>query len=194
MTLCLTVTYRQCRECLPSTVDRATKQLAASCAVLEDLGSQWWTAEAMAKLGRQAIGKIRKTEKHAGGRQQARHHPTATSEPEPKGASNCVPEVTMVGNLGSSGDGGSSSLQHVQESDFLRGGPSAPTLAPEGWDHQYTTPGSGGDGQGSSVYDMFLLDSIPNLVYPEAGMGDGLFDGVRLFDGFGMVMQNNSST
>ncbi len=34
-------------------------------------------------------------------------------------------------------------------------------------------------------YDLFLLDSIPNLLYPEAGTADGLFDDVTLFDGFG---------
>jgi hypothetical protein len=37
-------------------------------------------------------------------------------------------------------------------------------------------------------YDAFLLHSIPNLVYPEAGLTDGIFDDVSLFDGFNLGM------
>ena len=30
------------------------------------------------------------------------------------------------------------------------------------------------------------MHSIPNLMYPEAGLTDGMFDDVSLFDGFSM--------
>lgn len=33
-------------------------------------------------------------------------------------------------------------------------------------------------------YDLFLLDSIPNLVYPESGMTDEFFNDISLYDGF----------
>jgi hypothetical protein len=38
--------------------------------------------------------------------------------------------------------------------------------------------------ENSFDYDWFLLDSIPNLLYPESGIVDTLVNDVSIFDGF----------
>ena len=59
MTLCLTVTYHQCRQSVSTMAHRATRHLTAAYTALESLANQWWVAEAMAKLGRRAMEKTR---------------------------------------------------------------------------------------------------------------------------------------
>ncbi|CAM1508709.1 Fc.00g055570.m01.CDS01 [Cosmosporella sp. VM-42] len=66
MTLCLTVAYRQCRQSVSTTADRATRHLTTAYTILESLASQWWMAEAMSKLGKRAMEKTRKVSRGSG--------------------------------------------------------------------------------------------------------------------------------
>lgn len=60
MTLCLSVTYRQCRAVgTISALNRSKRQLTSAYSVLEEMAYQWWNAEAMAKLGRRAMAIVR---------------------------------------------------------------------------------------------------------------------------------------
>ena len=54
ISLSLTVAYRGLRDshCDP---DKTQSDLAARCGILENLNKKWWTADAMAKLGRKAL-------------------------------------------------------------------------------------------------------------------------------------------
>lgn len=53
------VSYRQLRSSkLITHIDRAKASLEACCSLLEDLSPQWYSAEAMARLGRKALQQI----------------------------------------------------------------------------------------------------------------------------------------
>lgn len=57
--LSMGVSYRQLRSSkLITHIDRAKASLEACCSLLEDLSPQWYSAEAMARLGRKALQQI----------------------------------------------------------------------------------------------------------------------------------------
>lgn len=59
ITLSMGVSYRQLRSSkLVTHFDRAKASLEACCSLLEDLNPQWYSAEAMARLGRKALHQI----------------------------------------------------------------------------------------------------------------------------------------
>ncbi|KAJ5150955.1 uncharacterized protein N7482_010207 [Penicillium canariense] len=59
ISLSMGVSYRQLRSSkLITHFDRAKASLEASCALLEGLGAEWYSAEAMARLGRKALQQI----------------------------------------------------------------------------------------------------------------------------------------
>lgn len=59
ITLSMGVSYRQLRSSkLVTHFDRAKASLEACCSLLEDLSPQWYSAEAMARLGRKALHQI----------------------------------------------------------------------------------------------------------------------------------------
>ncbi|KAJ5355363.1 uncharacterized protein N7496_012575 [Penicillium cataractarum] len=59
LSLSMGVSYRQLRSSrLITHFDRAKASLEASCALLEDLSAEWYSAEAMARLGRKALLQI----------------------------------------------------------------------------------------------------------------------------------------
>ncbi|OAA57011.1 Transcription factor [Niveomyces insectorum RCEF 264] len=245
MTLCMTVTYRQCRECLSSVVGRATKHLVTACTALDDLASKWWMAEAMAKLGRQALGKIARLEQQQQQKQAAAVGHTGNNNNNNDNNSRQIPLVAAPGAPARppfTGDGDAAPIEDIvaapididgataaeaakalagttarsapavdsDNSIEIDAGPSrraslgislvpsaapaaaaaaGPLIYPE-WGAQLNVTDSdrNNGGQENEFYDYFLLDSIPNLVYPETGLKDDLFDKVRLFDGFGMVL------
>lgn len=56
LSLALSVAYKHLRQTqLVTSRIRATKQLKRCCTLLDDLASTWWSAGAMAKLGRRAL-------------------------------------------------------------------------------------------------------------------------------------------
>lgn len=57
--LTLTVTYRGLRDKAFEDVDRAQADLATRCEMLEALSTYWWTADAMARLGRKALKSLK---------------------------------------------------------------------------------------------------------------------------------------
>lgn len=67
-------------------------------------------------------------------------------------------------------------------------GSNPPASLPNGWEAQCVASDNNRNALDNWVCDYFLLDSIPNLVYPEAGVINGVFDDVSQFDGFGMVI------
>ncbi|CAK7235882.1 hypothetical protein SBRCBS47491_009445 [Sporothrix bragantina] len=205
MTLCMTVAYRQCRECLSLVIGRATKHLVSACTALEDLAGKWWMAEAMAKLGRQAIGRV---EEHRdqqptpvqmqSQQAQSQQRPAVSVHiPQPAGeatSTESAPNSVADGTLAARNNNSDEVLVSAADVPENLLGPT--TAAPPSdsfcsggeWVPQLDPMDSGHNIQSDPFYDYFLLDSIPNLVYPEAGLRDGLFDEVRLFDGFGTVM------
>lgn len=70
ISLSMGVSYRQLRSSrLITHYDRAKASLEACCSLLEDLGSQWYSAEAMARLGRKALQQIdHEHQRHPGDR------------------------------------------------------------------------------------------------------------------------------
>jgi len=58
--LSLTVAYRGLRD-QHADVTKVRQDLAARCKILEALSTRWWTADAMAKLGRKALKNIEQT-------------------------------------------------------------------------------------------------------------------------------------
>lgn len=72
------------------------------------------------------------------------------------------------------------SLHRHENPSFSQSGPSSPV----------NDTGRAGDSiptrrrnSPETSYDFFLLDSIPNLTYPEMGMANDLFEDITLFDG-----------
>ncbi|KIW90501.1 uncharacterized protein Z519_09147 [Cladophialophora bantiana CBS 173.52] len=59
--LALTVTYRGLRDNAFEDSDRAQADLATRCETLEALSMYWWTADAMARLGRKALKSLQQT-------------------------------------------------------------------------------------------------------------------------------------
>ena len=56
ISLALTVAYRQLRDQTTSTdLEQVKRNLEVRCALLEGLSKRWWSADAMAKLGRRAL-------------------------------------------------------------------------------------------------------------------------------------------
>jgi len=60
VSLSLTVAYRLLRDKSPSTdVQQAKHDLEIRCEILEGLRKEWWSADAMAKLGRRALASLK---------------------------------------------------------------------------------------------------------------------------------------
>jgi hypothetical protein len=59
--LTLTVTYRGLRDNAFEDIERAQADLATRCEMLEALSTYWWTADAMARLGRKALKSLKET-------------------------------------------------------------------------------------------------------------------------------------
>ncbi|KIW72841.1 hypothetical protein PV04_01008 [Phialophora macrospora] len=59
--LTLTVTYRGLRDNAFEDCERAQADLATRCEMLEALSTYWWTADAMARLGRKALKSLKET-------------------------------------------------------------------------------------------------------------------------------------
>ncbi|EXJ64662.1 hypothetical protein A1O7_01000 [Cladophialophora yegresii CBS 114405] len=59
--LTLTVTYRGLRDNAFEDGERAQADLATRCEMLEALSTYWWTADAMARLGRKALKSLKET-------------------------------------------------------------------------------------------------------------------------------------
>ncbi|KAJ9608750.1 hypothetical protein H2200_006521 [Cladophialophora chaetospira] len=59
--LTLTVTYRGLRDNAFDDPERAQADLATRCEMLESLSTYWWTADAMARLGRKALKSLKET-------------------------------------------------------------------------------------------------------------------------------------
>lgn len=75
------VSYRQLRSSrLITHFDRAKASLEASCALLEDLSADWYSAEAMARLGRKALLQIDAEHPPEGTTAQAQHAVSSTAE------------------------------------------------------------------------------------------------------------------
>lgn len=75
------VSYRQLRSSrLITHFDRAKASLEASCALLEDLSADWYSAEAMARLGRKALLQIDAEQPPEGTTAHAQHAANSTAE------------------------------------------------------------------------------------------------------------------
>lgn len=93
ISLSMGVSYRQLRSSrLITHFDRAKASLEACCSLLEDLSSQWYSAEAMARLGRKALQQIdHEHQRHSGDRSPPRSTnngpvPTASESGAPSSA------------------------------------------------------------------------------------------------------------
>ncbi|KAJ5123464.1 transcriptional regulator family: Fungal Specific TF [Penicillium atrosanguineum] len=81
VTLSMGVSYRQLRSSkLVTHLDRAKASLEACCSLLEDLSPQWYSAEAMARLGRKALHQIDyEHQRHPASDLSASQPPTSTA-------------------------------------------------------------------------------------------------------------------
>lgn len=152
-----------------------------ACQVLEDLANQWWMAEAMAKLGRRAIKKIRQIEPQG---EPAANRTLGASHGNVRGVESRHRSPDLHSGYHSPLSNDTFTGEPISRSSSVARD-NRPLATHSAWNAHRPTQNGGANTQGTSVYDMFLLDSIPNLIYPEAGMGDGWFDDIRLFDGFG---------
>lgn len=192
VTLCLTVSYRQCRECLSSNVVRAMRHLESSCRVLEELANQWWIAEAMGKMGQRAREKLSQNQQSSvpadnanrTRRNQSNRVKKTKDHQEKSNASITGRKEAMNAADATAGDRRAGISEIPQTDNASAGYPVVESWTPPNAALD-SVSNSNSNGQEMSVYDLFLLDSIPNLVYPPSGMGDNWFDDVRLFDGFG---------
>jgi hypothetical protein len=193
MTLCLTVIYRQCRESLSSLVSRSAKHLVAACGTLDDLASQWWTAEAVAKLGRRAVEKItqgeqRSSESGSGQLLRAEFRRNSFSGREQSKITRG--SVDRANNATPAPHGSIIAANTYNSGSIL-----SPAISTPGYE-DWVPSNARNDGNQyepcNAVDDYFLLSSIPNLMYPEAGVIDDLFNDISLYDGFGTLIQDGS--
>ncbi|KAK5551460.1 hypothetical protein LTR46_010474 [Exophiala xenobiotica] len=196
MTLSLSVTYRQCRTpgSIP-TFNRAKRQLSGVYHGLEELATQWWFAEAMAKLGRNAMAKLRSYSHYNSQRLDKRLDRDQTAY-EATGAEQVRRSTFEVDHASRSTDGGAinntaqsllndiSAVQALDTQITDSGRPSHDCQEISLSINEPTAQVAQGMIDNSFDYDWFLLDSIPNLLYPESGMVDTLFNDVSIFDGF----------
>jgi hypothetical protein len=196
MTLSLSVTYRQCRTpgSIP-TFNRAKRQLSGVYNVLEELATQWWFAEAMAKLGRNAMAKLRSYSHYNSQTLDKRLDRDQTAYEATSGQQ--VRRSTFeVDHASRSTDGGVinntaqsllndiSAVQGLDTQITDSGRPSHDCQEIPLSINEPTAQVAQGMMEDNFDYDWFLLDSIPNLLYPESGMVDTLFNDVSIFDGF----------
>lgn len=140
----------------------------------------------MSKLGRQAVEKI--SSKKAPPNEVGNVLPVQPNA----GISNSSEGLNETGNgyavrtNSLSADRDPISAPGLHTGEVIRS--NLPISLPDDWETQYIAPDGNRNSLDDSACDYFLLDSIPNLVYPEAGVIDGVFDDVSLFDGFGIVI------
>lgn len=81
ISLSMGVSYRQLRSSkLITHFDRAKASLEACCSLLEDLSSQWYSAEAMARLGRKALQQVdHEHQRHPGSERSLPHSVSGTA-------------------------------------------------------------------------------------------------------------------
>ncbi|RAL05045.1 transcription factor domain-containing protein [Aspergillus ibericus CBS 121593] len=96
LTLSMGVSYQQFRSSkLITHLDRARTSLEACCTLLEGLGVYWYSAEAMARLGRKALHQIDEVElgHHQHGRAASLSTSGLTSTSAPQHSSGCLPTL-----------------------------------------------------------------------------------------------------
>lgn len=195
MTLCLSVTYRQCRAFSTAAANnRAKRHLNIAYCVLGELSTQWWNAEAMAKLGGRAIARVLSSVPASSAANAtttrmplsneslqrsdaSSDSDTATSAPgESTTTDRCGPQmmpmctplkvpVAVSDNPEGVSEVSTTNLIPISTNSARPPEPTAPNID----------------------YDCLLLDSIPNLMYPGSGMTDDIFSDVSIYDGFEAV-------
>ncbi|KIW77985.1 hypothetical protein Z517_07818 [Fonsecaea pedrosoi CBS 271.37] len=150
--LALTVAYRGLRDNAFEDTDRAQADLATRCETLEALSMYWWTADAMARLGRKALKSLKQTgvrkadvtgivnameaevaackfgpfegKAHRGG-----HHSHSSSTPAAtlRGSATTTPAMTK--SLSSGGGPGGNGLHVLSDAAATHSNGTAPTLA-----------------------------------------------------------------
>lgn len=114
ISLSMGVSYRQLRSSrLITHFDRAKASLEASCALLEDLSGDWYSAEAMARLGRKALLQIDHEHGRRGTPEPAKAQAADSSDTVVSGSGlESVNNAPMI-----SGIGGAESSQRVVDVD-----------------------------------------------------------------------------
>lgn len=131
----------------------------------------------MAKLGRKAIEKISAKRAKGAGEAATQSLSSALIQPQTSGDAQTTalqtlkwPPAVSSPNFTTVAHHSAPAQSHEQLSPEVSGRSSMfPTEVPTSMSDQD---------------DLYLLDSIPNLLYPEMGMSNGVFDGVTLFGGY----------
>lgn len=163
------VSYQQFRSSkLITHFDRAKTSLEACCTLLEGLGVYWYSAEAMARLGRKALHQIEgvKPEKHGHGFKSERQTsssgaPIATSSTVSASASAApLPSYHQVTECGYSSNSGEAALEDLPTAAPTPDAPAMGSLEP------YVTNGTDVMGDGSFADTDMLFGDFLDLSLP----------------------------
>ncbi|PLB50491.1 hypothetical protein P170DRAFT_381234 [Aspergillus steynii IBT 23096] len=98
LALSMGVSYQQLRSSkLITHFDRARASLEACCSLLEDIGSCWYSAEAMARLGRKALHQIQEVRSDPGQRRRDLKSQAESQTDQPETSASCPSLPTHEG-------------------------------------------------------------------------------------------------